>query len=149
MQTKVLFDGYGSHGNMFKVEALKDVFITSFDIHTLNTGVGAVQVYTRQGDYTGYESSSGGWELIYDRSIDQQGRNTLTQLGSLSTPIKILRGSFQSFYIWAERKLVYNIGTSEGSVYASDDSLVFFEGIGVTNPFGTRSSPRVWNGALK
>jgi len=133
---------------MFTVKALNDIVITSFDINTMFRVVGEVKVYTRSGFYSGYESVGIGWDLIYDNaSLQMNGRGKPTELDGVM-PVNISRGQYQSFYIWAEEKLVYKRGTMEGRPFVSDDNIVVFEGIGLPG-FGVRRfSPRVWSGSI-
>ena len=135
---------------MFKVKALNDIVITSFDINTMFRVVGEVKVYTRSGDYSGYESVGIGWDLIYDNtSLQMNGRGKPTELDDVM-PVRLSRGEYQSFYVWSEEKLVYKRGTQEGAPYVSDDNLVIYEGIGLPGLFGglRRFSPRVWSGTI-
>ena len=134
---------------MFTIKALNDIVITSFDINTMFRVVGEVKVYTRSGFYSGYESVGIGWDLIYDNaSLQMNGRDKPTKLDDVMA-VSLSRGQYQSFYIWAEEKLVYKRGTMEGSPYVSDENMIIYEGIGLPGLFGVRRfSPRVWSGSI-
>ena len=135
---------------MFMVKALNDIDITSFDINTMFRVVGEVKVYTRSGDYIGYESDSDGWDLIYDNtSLQMNGRGRPTKLDDVMA-VNLSRGQYQSFYVWSDEKLVYKRGTQDGAPYVSDDNLVIYEGIGLPGLFSSmrRFSPRVWSGSV-
>ena len=134
---------------MFTVKALSDIVITSFDINTMFRIVGEVKVYTKSGDYSGYESVGIGWNLIYDNaSLQMKGRGKPTELDGVM-PVNISRGQYQSFYVWSQEKLVYKRGTQEGAPYVSDDNMIVYEGIGLNGFFGVRRfSPRVWSGTI-
>ena len=141
----------GADGNMFDVRALADdVYVTSFDISSyVFDQQGDVKVYTRAGSYVSHEGSADGWTLIYDKSdVQQQGRGVVTALGDFAEAVKIPGGSVQSFYVWTEKKVVYTKGNTVGDVFAKDDNLEFYEGIGLSHFFGSSYSPRVWNGSI-
>jgi hypothetical protein len=46
------------------------------------------------------------------------------------------------------KNMSYTIGTTEGSVLASDANLTIFEGRGVGSPFESTFAPRNWNGTI-
>ena len=135
---------------MFVVKALHDLDITSLDINTMFRAMGAVRVYTRTGSYNGHESNSNGWELVYDNPLTQMnGRGRATKLEKFDKVVTLSSGQYQSFYVWAEQKLVYKRGSVEGRPFVSDDNLVIYEGIGLKGHFGeVRYSPRVWSGVI-
>ena len=77
------------------------------------------------------------------------GRGRATKLEKFDNVVSISSGQYQSFYIWAEQKLVYKRGSVEGQSFVSDDNLVIYEGIGLKGHFGeVRYSPRVWSGVI-
>jgi len=141
----------GSKGNMFSVEALRDVSISSLVINAMSKGRGEVKVYTRKGGYTDHELSSQSWELIYsNQAVVHKKRGQPTEIGDFAKPVLIKSGSIQSFFVHSSKSLVYTAGTQEGVPFASDDSIVLYEGIGTTNEFdGTTYSPRVWGGIVR
>ncbi len=54
------------------------------------------------------------------------------------------------FFVTSTKKLVYVMGTEEGTPYASDGSLVIYEGVGTTDVFaGVPYSPRVFGGVIR
>ena len=141
----------GSSGNMFSVEALRDVSISSLVINAMSKGKGEVKVYTRKGSYTGHELNSQGWELIYSNNavVHKKGGQP-TELGDFSIPVTMKSGSIKSFFVHSSKSLVYTAGTREGDPYVSDDSIVIFEGIGTTDEFdGNTYLPRVWSGIVR
>ena len=141
----------GSSGNMFSVEALRDVFVTSLVINSMSKGRGEVKVYTRNGSYTDHMLSSQGWNLIYsNQAVVHKKRGQPTDLGDFSKPVLIKSGSIQSFFVHSSKSLVYTAGTKEDDTCISDDSIVIYEGIGTTGIFsGTTYSPRVWGGIIR
>ena len=109
-----------------------------------------MKVYTQKGTYTGHERSGSGWQLIYDNAATQmKGRGRPTVLDGMES-VFVAGGAYQTFYVWAERKLVYKRGFIEKIPFASDESLIVFEGIGVKDLFGpVVYSPRVWSGSIR
>ena len=142
---------YGAHGVMFDVFAEHKLRIDSFDVFSAyNQTNSTVKLYTRAGRYSGFEVSSEGWELVQDDYVDFLGQDLPT---TILVDVTIPAASFQSFLIWSpDEKVMYNIGASEGSLYAANDYLQFYEGIGVTNIFSNDTedvySPRVLRGAI-
>jgi hypothetical protein len=142
---------YGAHGVMFDVFAEHKLRIDSFDVFSAyNQTNSTVKLYTRPGRYSGFEVNSEGWELVQDDYVDFLGQDFPT---TILVDVTIPAASFQSFLIWSpDEKVMYNIGTSEGSLYAANDYLQFYEGIGVTNIFSNDTediySPRVLRGAI-
>ena len=113
-------------------------------------------VITTSRSYTGYEQRSDKWKKIYDNpSLTLNGTGQPTQLGEMISDVSLPIGSYQSFYIWAEKKLVYKRGTvgMEHSPSNFDESLVVFEGIAMYSPSiwsktSVIYSPRIWSGTI-
>eukprot|EP00804_Cyclotella_cryptica_P016798 CCRYP_001799-RE/>CCRYP_001799-RE protein AED:0.07 eAED:0.07 QI:359/1/1/1/0.92/0.85/14/1113/1072 len=146
----------GAEGIMFFVRAKRDIIVTSFDVYGVSTSPSPFQVYTRVDSWEGHEAVQDGWTLIYDNpSLQQKGRYTLTSLGGFSTGVLIPAGAIVSFYLFTPTKLMYDVG-SDLSPYSQNDSLEFYEGIGVTGGLfaggdSTQNtvSPRVFSGIIK
>jgi hypothetical protein len=140
----------GSSGNMFTVNASRDVVISSFAINSMARGYGAVSVYTRLGGYTGREESSAGWTLIYSRkNVMHSRRGQPTELGDFDKGVFVAGGTSQSFYVTSSKGLVYSLGTNEDDVFVRDEALEILEGIGTESDFsGPIFSPRVWGGKI-
>ncbi|KAL7552277.1 hypothetical protein ACHAWF_015504 [Thalassiosira exigua] len=141
----------GSDGVMFALKALRDISISSLVINAMSRGQGSVKVYIRNGNYSGHEQSNNGWVLIYDNPTlthDRRGRRT--ELGNFDNAIYIEGDTTKSFFVTSSNGLVYQEGKKEGEAYASDESLVIYEGIGTTGEFsGTTFSPRVFGGIIR
>ena len=141
----------GSSGNIFTVKALRDISVTSFVINAMSRGQGAVQVYTRNGSYSGHEQNSAGWELVYDNpTVAHNRRGQPTELGDFDNVVSIASGVTQSFFVTSTKSLVYQKGTEEGAPFVSDESMVIYEGVGTTDEFaGVAHSPRVFGGIIR
>lgn len=141
--------GNGSQGNYFKVQAVQDVVVTGFTIHTTNTGTGTVKIYEKAGDYVGHEQDATQWnEIMNDASIVGAGSNTV--LPNLEISVVIPAGTTRSFYIWTSLGVRYTNGSTEGNMYVENQGeLQFYEGKGSGGEFGGTFSPRVWNGIIE
>ena len=147
----------GVVGTLFYVNALRDIIVTSIGLYGSEKSVDLVQVYTRPGKYEGYELYSDGWNLVYDNpSVNQLGRDEITELGVFNAGVSISAGSFQSFLVYTPNKLVCDLGTSdlsEGLLFKGDHSLLFYEGMGIGDLFSGNStivySPRIFKGLIR
>lgn len=123
-----------SKGQIFTIEATKDLTIFSLDILSRRAGDSDIVVYTRPHSYQGYEETNSGWELIFDKTISVS-RGARSNLGALDREVNIPAGSLQSFYVWSGQGQLYSKGNYEGSQFASDDTLVITEGAATRNLF--------------
>ena len=129
----------GAPGIMFWVKAdSRDINISSFKFFTWSTTVNLVQIYTRAGEYTGFEVDQSGWEKIYEETIQLNGDGNLMTELSFADKLSISSGSTQSFFIWISNNayMKYEAGTSEGDLLDSDGFIEFYEGVGITSLFG-------------
>ena len=143
-------DNNRSYGNFFTIKALQDIFITSFTIHTADTGTGTVKIYEKEGSYSGFESNAVDWNLIMnDPDVEGQGTNEKTPLGNLDTALFIPANTFHSFHIYSSLRVRYTNGNAEGDIYTENPDLIIYEGLGADNDFGNTFSPRIWNGIIQ
>lgn len=119
---------------MFTITASKQMTVKSFDLVGKKNGVSAVLIYTRPGEYHGYEDDPSGWELVLDKSVELR-RGDQANTGALQRKVTIAQGSSQSFYIFTKRGMQCTKGTGEKNRYASDGALAIFEGIGTKKLF--------------
>ena len=138
----------GSQGNMWTLMSKKDVVILRVDAHLTTTGTTTAKVFTKLGEYAGSETNAADWTLIQTATVTGQGGGTLTSLPLLDNPIVVPAGTTQSFYVQSDGGIQYTNGSSEGSVYASDENIDFLEGIGKSGEFGSTFRPRIWNGRV-
>ena len=147
---------YGSqvYGQMFDIVCIKSpIIIKRFDLHmTLDGGVTSIEIYTKQGSYTGYENNSSEWERIYSDSIRVITSNDWTILSDFLNPITVLAQQTQAFYIHliGTSQLEYsNISITSGNEVISDDNIQLLSGIGFYTTFDAifgYNSP--WNGRI-
>jgi hypothetical protein len=123
----------GASGAMFDIKAVRDINVTSLDFFGFSTNANLVQVYTRDGTYSGNERSGDGWELVFNNtSTDIKGRYEATPLGSFSREVTIKANTIGSFYVYSPSKVLYRLGETEGKVHSSKGAVEFFEGIGMS-----------------
>ena len=141
----------GSGGVMFEVWAKRDVSIASLVINAMARGQGEAKVFTRDGSYSGHVQSSDGWTLIYDNpALVHNRRGQPTELGDFDSAVSIEGGNIRSFFVTSSKNLVYQEGTAEGALFAEDESLLIYEGIGTADRFGRGTfSPRVFGGRVR
>eukprot|EP00804_Cyclotella_cryptica_P000221 CCRYP_016193-RE/>CCRYP_016193-RE protein AED:0.07 eAED:0.07 QI:2112/1/1/1/0.92/0.8/15/2046/391 len=74
----------------------------------------------------------------------------MSDTGDFNVAVTIPAGTIQSFFIYSTDIVLYSVGSLEGSVFSSDDSLEFYEGAGVTGKFsGQVVPPRVLSGEIR
>lgn len=141
----------GSNGTMWTIQAMREVEINSIYSVVRSDQVDLVQVYTRTGGYSGFETSDVGWSLVFDKSLLLNGKDQVTEL-KFTNKVKIAAGQLQSFYIYSPSNLAYRSEqVKEGDLIKSDDSFKFFAGIAIAyGKFGSGSvfSPRVFSGLI-
>ncbi len=113
---------------MFDLMPKRDVAVKSFSFYTDAARTGSVKVYTRAGTYLGSELTSGGWDLICNKTVTQNGQNALTSLGDFDAGVRIASGSVQSFYIVTSNFIMYDAGSREGDILSQDNALVLYQG---------------------
>eukprot|EP00804_Cyclotella_cryptica_P011584 CCRYP_012102-RA/>CCRYP_012102-RA protein AED:0.01 eAED:0.01 QI:401/0.87/0.88/1/0.75/0.66/9/4552/1275 len=151
-------------GNMFAIQAKTDgIHITSFAVHTLLSGKTVkFHVYTLNtyGGVSGDEaflSDPSAWTRISPTNGIEVvakgfGAPTIIPTGSFE-PVAIAKGKIQSFYITfiEETEMLYKAVNNDfptGSVYASDDAISIFSGVGKGIDFGATWRSRQMNGAV-
>ena len=121
----------GAPGAMFFVKPLRDVEITSFGFYRNSADTNRVEIWTRTGTYQDNKMSSNGWFLVYDSLVTSQGGISNTGNFNVTVP----SNTIQSFYIYTEDIVMYSVGSEEGALFSSNESLEFYEGIGMTQKF--------------
>jgi hypothetical protein len=144
----------GAPGVMFFIKSTtRDIDVLEFKFLTWTTSINQVQVYTRVGEFLGFEHDETGWYLIFDESIQLNGANTFTKL-SLPNRVSVRSGTTQSFFIFINQgNMKYDSGTSELALIGADDQVEFYTGVGLTTKFTGSSvnlySPRRFSGLIK
>lgn len=139
--------GNGQNGNMFDINVLNSITINDFDVNA-NNGTGDFEVYYKAGSYNGFETNVGAWTLVGTATnVTSNGQGTPTPL-NLNLNLQLTPGSY-SFYITGTNTGVqYTNGTNNNNIYAQNNEIELFEGLGKEYPFGATYSPRIWNGVI-
>lgn len=149
--TTTFSGGNGQNGNMFDVVALRDIAVHGFDVN-IAAGTWNFVVYAVDGGgtFVGKENNAMAWVLVGSATgVVSAGSGAPTTL-PLATNVLVRVGQTQGFYVTcANGAVAYSNGTAVGNVYSQNADVQLLEGIGITYPFGTSYSPRVWNGNLK
>lgn len=142
---------FGSHGVMFDTFAWQKLRIVSFEVFSLyNFDLAPVKVYTRPGNYSGYEVDSNGWDLVFDDQVDFLGQELPT---TILVDVTIPFESSQAFFVWSpDQKILFNLGSEEGALYSSNTYIDFYEGVSLIDIFSNDTddvySPRVLRGSI-
>mmetsp|Transcript_16425 Transcript_16425/g.37654 ORF Transcript_16425/g.37654 Transcript_16425/m.37654 type:complete len:243 (-) Transcript_16425:426-1154(-) len=146
------FDGgSGQDGIMFDVLPKHSLRIKGLDLHLADTNETSVQIYTKEGSFSGFENQRDEWALVAKLNVFGKGLNVATKAvlkgGNM---IHLKKGILQAFYIVVDqgRGLRYTQGNGVGMPVSSNENLAVFEGVGVSSEFGSLFPDRVWNGAL-
>ena len=122
---------------MFTVKAnIKPIKVTSFDIIGKKDQSSQCMVFTKTGNYRGYErnGSTAIWKRVLNRQV-RMSKNSPSNMGNLNSEVYIAAGSTQAFFIWCESEMLYQRGGSQGSAFASDGSITVSQGVGVEELF--------------
>jgi hypothetical protein len=108
---------------MFTAIPVKDVSFNSIGVVGKRSRYSLVQVYTRVGSYSGFEDSSSGWELCFNKVVLlQQGIPVSIDLAcSTHTPF----GSSRSFHVYAKAgmNIVAGISGSSNDLLKVDNAI--------------------------
>ena len=138
--------GNNHNGNMFNINVLSNITITDFDVHSTVTG--NFEVYYKTGSYQGAETNAGAWTLIGTaNNITSNGLGNPTPLG-LNLSLQLQSGAHAFYVTGTNNYLQYTNGTNNNNIYAQNNEIEFFEGVGKAYPFGATFSPRIWNGII-
>ena len=141
-------DGYG--GNMFDVTVLSatdDLSIDSFDISITGDPIG-VNVYYREGGYSGYETNESAWTLAGSATVTPQGIGNPTPLAVGG--ITLEAGKTYGLYVDIDSSSMANsVWFTNGSTAHQDTYIQISAGAALTwGKFTGAQSPRIWNGTI-
>jgi hypothetical protein len=147
--TTTLAAGNGNDGAMFSVQAKNnDLLIES--ISPLIQSNQDFSVYYKPGTFVGFESNAAAWTFIDSAGLTAPGLG-IPATGFKNLNVLVPANQKASFYVTNHGSgtgLDYTDGILLDSLFASDNFIQFFEGVGVVYPFGTTFSPRVFNGLI-
>ena len=143
-------DDSGSYGNLFDIVAHRYLNITSLDVHCQRSGV--VEVWTRPGSFVGHHTSSDGWRLISNTTVEGKWSKPAAITPSEFESVPMNASSTQAFFVrMIEPNLRYSIVSLEvGYPYVDSDDLDLLVGSGYYNySFGAwELKSRLWNGVV-
>jgi hypothetical protein len=147
----------GAFGNIFTVTAKeKPIRITTLSLHTDYEGgnITAI-VYTKVGDFAGYENKPPAWRKIAESTFKGAGHGFLSQIPPEDfQPVYLFPNDTVAIYITlTTADMRYSRTNSTlGSIIASNDYIDVSAGVGVADyPFASNFflyAPRVFNGAV-
>jgi len=105
-------------------------------------------VYTRTGDYIGYEQDESGWELIFQKRLNMK-QSEIANLGPLDREVTIPAGSKQAFYVFCAAGIMHTMGDTEGSAFDSDGSIVISEGVSTGKSFQKLTRNARYSGGIR
>jgi hypothetical protein len=132
---------------MFDVSAANDVRVISLDCN-INAGAVQIEVYTVPGGYVGNEGNPGGWTLAGSGPTTSSAADQPTPL-PFALDIEILAGQTLGFYVTSASGAGFRYTNGPGTGTAAQNAdLHISEGIGISYPFGSIYTPRIWNGTI-
>jgi hypothetical protein len=143
-------------GAMFDVNILKDIFITSFDVHPGGSGPTDVHVYYKTGSFLGSENDPSAWTLV-EVIPNVQFTGALTQVRvPLTNALQLNQGQLYGIYLQPiSITFRYSSGAAAippGQIVVQNQDLQILGSVakgGANPPFGTSTlSPRLWNGRI-
>lgn len=140
--------GNANSGVMFDVVPSTDVNITFLDA-LLEGNAGQVYVYHHAGTHVGTETNAAAWTLFDSVYVNVTTQDSLYRV-PLYMGYPVLAGDTEAFYLTGSVNVgvAYTNGTAVGNVAAQDPAMKVLEGTGMSWPFGTMFTPRVFNGIV-
>jgi len=135
-------------GTLFKIAALKNITVKSFDVHTKDTGYKQISVeYVSNFDsIPGELQAMFVWKTLYDQQTECKGKGQYTPLEADDFEnIDIPSNESGWFYVISDKILSTPSNKNANDIYVSNHDLQIFVG---KEPF-KRHSPQVWNGVVR
>ena len=151
---ETVFDGgTESYGTMFTVTSSAHVNITSIDIHVGTTDEIYVEVYTKSGDYRGFEEDASSWRGVAAVNVVGAGEGKLTSIPDAAfEDVTMAANETRAYYVtMSTAYMKYSRSSIEvGKALIADDYVTINSGAGLSEPDfgGSAHSPRGFNGAL-
>jgi len=86
---------------------MADIFIYLLKLYIQSSFDITISVYSKDGTFDGYETSTSGWTKVLTVNIDGKGGRTATYLPSFSSPPSFSSGSTRSFLIKASSNVIF------------------------------------------
>ena len=143
--------GFGWSGNMFDIATKdRDIWITQLSLlrQAAIPKVFDAEVFTKTGNYSGFEEAASQWTLLHTQTVERQ--DLFFDLEPFSEPLRVPAGSFQAFYVRLDGSdLQSTQECCEGDLYVENSDLAIFTGNAVNGRFGNSFDGFVWNGAIQ
>jgi hypothetical protein len=144
----------GAYGAMFTLVAKNEsLSITSLELLIGSASSVGVTIYSKPGDYKGFENSPSAWLQVAKTKVQASGSQSGTIVPSESfQPVTVHPGRTHAFYITLSTPdLLYSSSTGAvGTEVAANDYLSIHSGAGlIDQTFSSKLlEPRVFNGAV-
>lgn len=144
----------GAYGVMFTVVAKNEsLSITSLELLIGTTSNVDVRVYSKPGDYKGFEDTPSAWQQVANTKVQASGSTFGTIIPSQNfETVTIYPGRLHAFYVTISTPdLLYSLSTNVvGTEVATNDYLSINAGAGlIDKTFSPKLlEPRIFNGAL-
>jgi len=138
------------NGNMFDIEVMEDIVISSFDVNSdaLAGTVTGFDVWYKTGSYVGHEDNPGDWTFLgSDTKATSAGPGAGTTI-AISSP-QLNAGMTYAFYIHAGGAETIHYTSGTGTFENSDMRITCGAGLNGPNPFGSVLQDRTWNGSIR
>jgi hypothetical protein len=110
------------------------------------SSTGPFEIYSRAGSAGAALTDSSLWNLRHTATVASTGQVAVP--GKMFIPL--VANTTTGLYVTGTTASVsYTNGTAVGNTAASDANLTIKEGYGVSYPFSTSYSPRIWNGVAR
>jgi hypothetical protein len=149
------------YGHMFDITAKTDIDIIAMEVHLESTDPEKIEVWTKDGEYHGFETDQFRWAKIGEATVTGKGPNVLTPLPrDLFDPIRVGAGDKQAFYVTAQTESIFfqermnaagNVSTIDygEATEFKNSALEINVGTGVQYLFQNHGPPNIFNGALE
>lgn len=135
--------GLRGQGDMWAVEAQRDLRIDSLDLHIADTASHGYWLYVIAGTYLGMETVPGAWTLLASGNLHGSGLGQATTLPL--TGLSIAGGQTYSLYLRLDSTAAVHAPCP--GIYANGD-LRILTGTSLTGAFAGPVPGRTWNGRI-
>ena len=148
------------YGHMFDITAKNTLDVIALEIHMSSTDPEQIEVWTKEGEYHGYETDKFRWAKIGKATVTGNGQNSLTSLPrDLFDPVRVNAGEKRAFYVTVQTESIYfqERFNATGNVSLidygeptefGDENLQINVGTGVQYLFQDHGRPNIFNGAI-
>jgi PKD domain/Ig-like domain CHU_C associated len=136
--------GLRGQGDMWTVEALRDLQIDTLDLHVADTALHSFWLYGVPGSYAGLETTAGAWTLLATGLLQGAGQGQPTHLPL--SGLSLAGGQTYSFYVRLDSGVLSHSPCP--GIYANPD-LRISTGTHLAAAFAAPVPGRTWNGRVR